>query len=57
MVADAPAPATILQPAQSLDTQADGGCHVATLSEIGRLVLTRTENKGKITRRVDFVLE
>jgi misacylated tRNA(Ala) deacylase len=39
------------------DTQADGGCHVATLSEIGRLALTKTENKGKANRRVYFVLE
>ncbi len=39
------------------DTQADGGCHVAALSEIGRLVLTKTENKGKANRRVYFVLE
>ena len=39
------------------DTQADGGCHVAKLSEIGRLVLTKTENKGKANRRVYFVLE
>jgi len=39
------------------DTQADGGCHVATLGEIGRLALTKTENKGKVNRRVYFVLE
>jgi Ser-tRNA(Ala) deacylase AlaX len=39
------------------DTQADGGCHVASLGEIGRLVLTKTENKGKVNRRVYFVLE
>ncbi len=39
------------------DTQADGGCHVATLAEIGRLVLTKTENKGRVNRRVYFVLE
>jgi len=39
------------------DTQADGGCHVKSLSEIGRLVLTKTENKGKLNRRVYFVLE
>lgn len=39
------------------DVQADGGCHVASLGEIGRLVLTRTENKGKANRRVYFVLE
>jgi misacylated tRNA(Ala) deacylase len=39
------------------DTQADGGCHVAALGEIGRLALTKTENKGKANRRVYFVLE
>jgi misacylated tRNA(Ala) deacylase len=39
------------------DIQADGGCHVANLSEIGRIVLTKTENKGKSNRRVYFVLE
>jgi misacylated tRNA(Ala) deacylase len=39
------------------DTQADGGCHVAALGEIGRLTLTKTENKGKANRRVYFVLE
>jgi misacylated tRNA(Ala) deacylase len=39
------------------DTQADGGCHVQALGEIGRLVLTRSDNKGKANRRVYFVLE
>ncbi len=39
------------------DTQADGGCHVAHLKEVGRLVLTKCENKGKANRRVYFVLE
>jgi misacylated tRNA(Ala) deacylase len=38
------------------DVQADGGCHVANLAEIGKLVLTKTENKGKSNRRVVFVL-
>ena len=42
---------------EGFDTQADGGCHVGTLAEIGRLVLTKTENKGKVNRRVYFVLE
>ena len=37
--------------------QADGGCHVASLREIGRMTLTKTENKGKSNRRVYFVLE
>ena len=39
------------------DVQADGGCHVASLKEIGRLTLTKCENKGKANRRVYFVLE
>jgi Ser-tRNA(Ala) deacylase AlaX len=39
------------------DVQADGGCHVASLKEIGRLTLTKSENKGKANRRVYFVLE
>jgi misacylated tRNA(Ala) deacylase len=39
------------------DTQADGGCHVSRLGEVGRLALTKTENKGKVNRRVYFVLE
>jgi len=42
---------------EGFDTQADGGCHVASLAEIGRLVLTKCENKGKVNRRVYFVLE
>jgi misacylated tRNA(Ala) deacylase len=39
------------------DVQADGGCHVARLGQIGKLVLTKSENKGKSNRRVYFVLE
>ncbi len=39
------------------DVQADGGCHVASLKEVGRLVLTKCENKGKVNRRVYFILE
>ena len=39
------------------DVQADGGCHVARLKEIGRLTLTKLENKGRANRRVYFVLE
>jgi Ser-tRNA(Ala) deacylase AlaX len=39
------------------DVQADGGCHVARLGEVGRLVLTKLENKGRANRRVYFVLE
>jgi Ser-tRNA(Ala) deacylase AlaX len=39
------------------DVQADGGCHVASLKEVGRIVLTKSENKGKANRRVYFTLE
>ena len=39
------------------DVQADGGCHVASLREIGRLRLTKCENKGKANRRVYFELD
>lgn len=39
------------------DIQADGGCHVANLAEVGRIVLTKSENKGKANRRVYFVLD
>jgi Ser-tRNA(Ala) deacylase AlaX len=30
---------------------------VASLKEVGRLALTKCENKGKVNRRVYFVLE
>ena len=39
------------------DVQADGGCHVASLKEIGKLTLTKSENKGKSNRRVYFQLD
>ena len=39
------------------DVQADGGTHVANTSEIGRIRITRTENKGKENRRVYWRLE
>jgi misacylated tRNA(Ala) deacylase len=39
-----------------IDNQPDGGCHVDSLSEIGRLELLGTESKGKKNRRLKFVL-
>ena len=42
---------------EGFDVQADGGCHVASLREIGRLRLTKCENKGKANRRVYFELD
>ena len=38
------------------DVQADGGCHVASLKEVGRIALSKLENKGKANRRVYFTL-
>ncbi|HEX3425505.1 MAG TPA: alanyl-tRNA editing protein [Acidimicrobiales bacterium] len=35
-----------------LDRQADGGTHVATTSEVGRVQILKTENKGRSNKRV-----
>jgi len=35
-----------------LDKQADGGTHVRTTGEVGRIRVTKTENKGKGNKRV-----
>ncbi|MGB9378673.1 MAG: alanyl-tRNA editing protein [Mycobacteriales bacterium] len=35
-----------------LDTQADGGTHVASTRQIGRLEVVKVENKGKANRRL-----
>ncbi len=39
------------------DVQADGGTHVRNTKEIGKLKLTRIENKGKENRRIYWTLE
>lgn len=39
-----------------VDTQADGGVHVANTKEIGQIQVLRTENKGKNNRRLYFTL-
>lgn len=39
------------------DRQPDGGTHVASLKEVGTIVLTKLENKGKSNRRLYFTLE
>ncbi|MBI2541705.1 alanyl-tRNA editing protein [Candidatus Woesearchaeota archaeon] len=41
---------------KGFDAQADGGCHVKTLSEIGTMEFVRAENKGKQNRRVYFTV-
>jgi misacylated tRNA(Ala) deacylase len=40
-----------------VDLQPCGGTHVASTAEIGRVVVTKLENKGKQNRRVYLVLE
>ena len=40
-----------------VDTQADGGVHVANTREIGRVAAVSTENKGKDNRRLYFTVE
>jgi misacylated tRNA(Ala) deacylase len=42
---------------EGFDAQADGGTHVANTAEIGTLRVTKTENKGKINRRLEIALE
>jgi len=39
------------------DVQADGGTHVKSTKEIGKIVLLRCDNKGKNNRRIYFTLE
>lgn len=41
---------------EGFDAQADGGTHVANTAEIGTLRVTKTENKGKINRRLEIAL-
>lgn len=40
-----------------LDTQADGGTHVASTKQIGRLRVRKVENKGRGFRRIRIVVE
>ncbi|MGH3387409.1 MAG: hypothetical protein ACRDOO_00855 [Actinomadura sp.] len=35
-----------------LDTQADGGTHVASTKQIGRIAVAKIENKGRGFRRI-----
>jgi misacylated tRNA(Ala) deacylase len=42
---------------KGFDAQADGGCHVKSLKEIGRINFVEAVNKGKNNRRIYFTLE
>jgi misacylated tRNA(Ala) deacylase len=39
-----------------LDLQADGGTHVSHTKEVGGIKITKTENKGKINKRLEIKL-
>jgi misacylated tRNA(Ala) deacylase len=39
-----------------LDLQADGGTHVNHTREVGGIKITRTENKGRINKRLEIML-
>ncbi len=40
-----------------LDKQADGGTHVATTAEVGRVRVTRTESKGRANKRIRLAVD
>jgi misacylated tRNA(Ala) deacylase len=42
---------------EGLDVQADGGTHVASTRQVGRMRVTKVENKGKGFRRIRVALE
>ncbi|MCP4762797.1 MAG: alanyl-tRNA editing protein [archaeon] len=41
---------------EGFDKQPDGGCHVTSLAEIGKIEITKIKNKGKNNRRLYFTL-
>ena len=41
---------------EGLDTQADGGTHVANTREVGEIEITAHKSKGRHNKRVEFVL-
>jgi misacylated tRNA(Ala) deacylase len=41
---------------QGIDLQPCGGTHLKRTSEIGKIAITKIENKGKINRRVRLSL-
>ena len=41
---------------EGIDTQADGGTHVANTGEVGEIEITSHKSKGRQNKRVEFVL-
>jgi misacylated tRNA(Ala) deacylase len=42
---------------EAIDQQADGGTHVHNTSEVGRVRITKSENKGRSNKRLEIVVE
>tara|TARA_Y100000310_G_scaffold112450_1_gene110927 strand:- start:1379 stop:2089 length:711 start_codon:yes stop_codon:yes gene_type:complete len=42
---------------EGIDKQADGGCHVKNILEIGKIEIVKVENKGKSNRRVYYMVK
>jgi misacylated tRNA(Ala) deacylase len=42
---------------EGLDTQADGGTHVANTREVGEMGITGHKSKGRQNKRIEFVLQ
>ena len=42
---------------KNFDRQPDGGCHVLSLKEIGKISIKKLVNKGKNNRRLYFTIE
>ncbi len=42
---------------EGFDAQADGGTHVRNTREVGRIRITKTQNKGRLNRRIEIALE
>ena len=42
---------------KGFDMQPDGGCHVSSLKEIGKIQISKLINKGKNNRRLYITLE
>lgn len=42
---------------EGIDQQADGGTHVANTTEVGLVRVTKSENKGRINKRLEIVVE
>ena len=42
---------------EGLDTQADGGTHVANTREVGEIEITGHKSKGRQNKRIEFVLQ